>query len=149
MFKEVPLGVKRIADANTIINLLLLIPLFVFVRLFCFPLFILGLLVIAANLILGIKIKLLKNWARASFIIMQTVGLVLSIYPFLVILQFGLGNPSRFGDNYELWAVPFTPVFWGQLVSFIIGMSFPSLSMLFSIFCIFYLFLPSISKQFD
>jgi hypothetical protein len=152
MFKEVPMGIKVIAIINTIINLLLLIflcsILLSFVPFGYFQFILLGLFIVCINFVLGFGIILLRNWARRGFILMQIVSLALSIYPFLVILQFGLGNPSQFGDNREQWASLFTTKFFGQLVSFIIGMSFPVLPMLFSIFCIFYLLRFSIKNQF-
>jgi len=148
MFKKVPLGIKIIVFINTIINLLLLLSSFILLNL-GLSFYILGLSVILINILLGVGILLLKNWVRICFIVMQVVGLILSSYPFLIILQFGLGNPSQFGDNYEPWAAYFTPFFWKQLISFVIGMFFPIALMLFSLFCIVYLSLPKVKRQFE
>ncbi|HNW39077.1 MAG TPA: hypothetical protein PL125_06070 [Candidatus Omnitrophota bacterium] len=148
MFKEVPLAVKIIVFINTIINLLLLMPLFTFVRSFVNDFFPLGLLVIMVNIILGALIILLKNWVRVSFIVMQVVGLVLSIWPFLCFLTLGL-NGGSFGDGRVPWAPMCTFLFWKQIASFICGMSFPAVPMLFSIFCIIYLRRPEVKKQFN
>ena len=148
MFREVPLGIKIIAVINTIINLMLLMPLFTFVRFVYDSLFILGLLVVIVNMVLGIQVVLLKNWVRICFIGMQTLGLVLSIWPFLCILTLGM-NGGSFGERYIVPWRPFnTPIFWKQIASFIYGMSFPSVPMLFSIFCIIYLKRPKVKEQF-
>lgn len=148
MFRNAPLAIKLIAIINTIINLLLLLPLFIFVRIFYPSLFILGLLVVIANIILGIQIVFFKNWARVGFIIMQSVGLFLSIHPFLCILTLGM-NGGSFGDGCIVPWSPFnTPMFWKQIAFFIVGMSFPSVPMLFSIYCIIYLKLPMVKDKF-
>lgn len=148
MPKNTPLTIKIIAIINTIINLLLLMPLFTFVRPFYPSLLILGLIVVIANIILGIQILFLENWARVSFIVMQSVGLVLSIWPFLCILTLGM-NGGSFGERYTVpWSPVNTSLFWKQLTSLIYGMSFPSVPMLFSMFCIIYLKCPKVKEQF-
>ena len=148
MFRNVPRGIKTVAIINLVINFLLLIPS-CFLLMFSPPIFgPIGLIVVLSNIILGFGILFLKNWARIIFIIMQIISPILSIFPFLIFLQFGLGNPTGFGDTYEAWEVPFTAGFFVQLISFIAGMSIPALPMLFSLFCVVYFLCPNVKKQF-
>lgn len=148
VFGKVPQGIKVVAIINITVNLLLLF-ICCFVSKFVPPFILLvGLLILLSNIILGIGILLLKNWARIIFIIMQIISLVFSIFPFLIILTFGLGNPSQFGDTHEAWGDPLTAKFFIQLVSFIMGISVVALPMLFSIFCIFYYLRSNVKKQF-
>lgn len=146
--RNVPKGIKVIFVINSIINLLLIAPAYFVLRLFGPWVQCIGFLIILTNITLGFGIKLLNNMARVSFIMMQIVGLIFSVWPFMCFLTIGLGNPSAFGDNYEVWAEPFTYRYIDQSVSFILGMSIPALPMLFSIFCVFYLLRPSIKMQF-
>lgn len=148
MFERVSRGIKIVAIVNTIINFLLLIPLFLVVKTFLSRFFVLGLAIIIANILLGIVIILLKNWARRCFIIIQIPNLIISVYPFMVFLQLGLGGAGNFGDAYEPWSDISTLQFWKELASFILGMSFPTVPMLCSIFYIFYLMLPKVKEQF-
>ena len=152
MFKEVPLGIKVITIVNTIINLLLLVPLF-FILLSSVPsgylqLIILGLSIICVNLILGIGVILLKNLARKVFVIAQIVSLALSIWPAGFFFTLGLCSAGRFGDDYTPWAPISSSLFWRQLSSLLFGMMFPGVPMLFSMFCIFYLTRSKVREQF-
>lgn len=144
MFKNVSWGIKIVAAINTIVNLLLLFPLFFTM----FPPFKLRLSIIIANILLGVGLILLDNWARRLFIAIQIPNLILSIWPFGCILTLGLGSAGAFGDDHILWAPAFTPLFWQQLLSFMLGMLFPAIPMLLSMFYILYFTIPKVKEQF-
>lgn len=148
MFEQVPLGIKIVIFINTSVNLLLLIFWFFILRWLGLLFTMIGLLVIIANIILGIQVMLLKSWARWIFVKVQILSLLFSIWPFLFIFTLGM-NGGSFGERHTVpWEPLFTPLFWRQFASFMIGMAFPTLPMLFSVFCIFYLTRRKVKEQF-
>ncbi|MDD5130762.1 MAG: hypothetical protein PHS66_06945 [Candidatus Omnitrophica bacterium] len=153
IFDRIPLTIKIIGIVNTIINFLLLVPLFSILQ---SPVpsgflqfFILGLtIIIFINIIFGVGVILLMNLMRKAFIVMQIIGLVISIAPAWFLFTIGLGSAGSFGDNHTVWAPVFSFLFWQQLSGLIFGMMFPGVPMLFSMFCIFYLTRSKVREQF-
>jgi len=137
MFEKTPLTVKIVVIINTIIN-------FFFLIILCFRLlkhmspegfgpFVLGVLIIAINTILGFMIISLKNLARVCFMGMQIIYLIFSTLSFLYILLRGLTEASL-GER--------------QLKPFLIAIVIPTLLMVFFLFCLFYLRHPKVKEYF-
>lgn len=148
MSKRIPSGIKVVSTINIVVNLLLLIPCFFILKFMGSVFFSIGLFIIIVNIILGIGVLLLKTRSRRAFVAMQIVNLTLSVWPFMCFLTLGLGSAGKFGDDHIPWAPISTFLFWEQMTNFIVGMLFPMVPMLLSIFYMFYFTHPKVKKVF-